>query len=157
MTTDAPAPTVVLVDGSEVGWHALRSAAKRAATAGAAIVCVSVTPPRLERGHAAHFDPDSHELDAAFANDALRRAAAMAASLAVEVTVIHRIGRPVAVLAEEAKERSADRIVIGCRPRLIGFAVPDFAEQLRSLTAIHVESVQLPERPLPRPAGPAPE
>lgn len=148
------APTVVLVDGSEVGWHALRFAARRAASTGCPIVCVVVTPPRLERGHAAHFDPESNLLDAAFAKDVLSHAATLCAQLPVQATMVHSIGRPVAALAQEAKNRLADFIVIGRRPRLSGFPLPDLAEQLDALTGIEVHAVELPDRLLPEPTRP---
>lgn len=154
MPTDQRPPTVVLVDGSEVGWHALRFAARRAAASGAPIVCVAVTPPRLERGHAAHFDPDSDLLDAEFADDILRRAAGLCAQVPVEAVMVHRTGRPVSALADEARDRGADSIVIGRRPRLTGFPLPDFAEQLDALTGITVHAIELPQRPLPEPARP---
>jgi nucleotide-binding universal stress UspA family protein len=159
MPTDVPAPpTVVLVDGSEVGWHALRFAARRAAETGGGIVCVAVTPPRLERGRAAHFDPESDQLDTAFADELLRRAGDLCAQASGFVALVRRIGIPVTALAAVAAERGADCIVIGRRPRLSGFALPDFAEQLGALAGISVHAVELPPRPLPvsaRPPGAA--
>lgn len=151
---ELPSPTVVLVDGSEVGWHALRFAARRAAASGCPIICVAVTPPRLERGHAAHFDPDSNLLDAEFADGILSHAAALCAQVPVEAVMVHRIGRPVAALADEAKDRAAACIVVGRRPPLNGFSLPDLAEQLEALAGITVHAVELPDRPLPEPARP---
>jgi nucleotide-binding universal stress UspA family protein len=154
MVDDTGAPTVVLVDGSEVGWHALRFATRRAAETGGPIVCVAVTPPRLERGRAAHFDPDSDQLDAEFAAEVLSRAAAVCQQVPVEAAMVHRIGIPVTALADEARERAADCIVIGRRPRLRGFSLPDFAEQLDELVGVTVHAIELPDRPLPEPARP---
>lgn len=154
MPDDERPPTVVFVDGSEVGWLALRFAAGRAAATGAPIVCVAVTPPRLERGHAAHFDPDSDQLDAEFADEVLSRAAALCAQLPIAATMVHRVGRPVAALAAEATARMADGLVVGRRPRLRGYSLPDLAEQLDALTGIAVHAVELPDRPLPAPARP---
>lgn len=154
MADPLSAPTVVLVDGSEVGWHALRFAARRAASSGCPIVCVVVTPPRLERGHAAHFDPESDLLDAEFVDQVLGHAATLCAQLPLDAVMVHSIGRPVAALAAEAKNRGADFIVVGRRPRLAGFPLPDLAEQLDAVTGIAVHAVELPDRPLPEPARP---
>ena len=70
------------------------------------------------------------------------------------VELVRRIGIPVTALAAEANERGADCIVIGRRPRLSGFALPDLAEQLAALNGIAVHAVEMPDRPLPTPAGP---
>jgi hypothetical protein len=155
VSAGAVGPVLVIVDGSEVGWHALGVAADRASADNQPLVCAAVTPPRLERGRTAHFDPDSDQLDADFAGMVLGRASDLCRERNVEVTMVHCVGRPVAAVADEVRSRSIASIYVGRRPPLAGFALPDFSEQLAALTGVEVEAVELPPRALPTPAGPA--
>lgn len=149
---DAAGPVLVIVDGSEVGWLAVDTAAARARESGCPLVCMSVAPARLTRGRAAHFDPESEALDDDFAEGVLGEAVQRCAERGIEPETVRRTGSPVGMVAAEATSRAASRIVIGRRPRLAGFALPDLAERLRTLTTVPVDVVELPDRPLPRPA-----
>jgi hypothetical protein len=147
-------PVLVVVDGSEVGWLALGAAVEYAGSDGCTLVCMSVAPLRLTRGRAAHFDPESDELDIDFAERVLAETARRCRDRGIEPITVRRTGSPVAMVIAEALDRHARRIVVGRRPRLAGFAPPDFAERLRGMTDVPIDVVELPERPLPSPARP---
>ncbi len=144
-------PVLVVVDGSEVGWLALAAALERAGAAGCGVVALAVSPPRLIRGRAAHFDPEPEALDVAFADEVLTEAGARAGAAGVDLVGVRRTGGPVATIAAEAADHGARLVVVGRRPRLEGLELPDLTEQLVAATSVPVLVVDLPERPLPRP------
>jgi hypothetical protein len=154
VSDDGSGPVLVIVDGSEVGWHALGMAAARAISENRSLICAAITPPRLERGRTAHFDPESHLLDSEFADMVLGRAAEQCRERDVPATTVRLLGRPVSAVVDEVRSRSVAAIYVGRRPPLAGFALPDFSEQLTAATGIKVEAVELPPRALPTPARP---
>ena len=139
----ALAPVLVLVDGSDVGWLAL-DAAIEAVSAGGPLVCLSVYPPRLTRGRAAHFDPEPEALDIEFADGVLATALERAHAAGVEAESVRRVGGPVAEIVAAAAECEARLVVVGRRPPLPGLALPDPTEQLAAACPVPVQVVDLP-------------
>jgi nucleotide-binding universal stress UspA family protein len=107
---------VIATDGSAGGQEAVRYGAALAKRAGAraTIVCVRHAPPRMF-GDPFYARELSREL--ARARDVVKVAAAELASAGIDVEIEVLEGNPAAQIANLARSRDADLIVIGSRGR----------------------------------------
>ncbi len=108
-----PAPIVVGYDGSAASHAALARAARDAADGATVVVVTAFEPPAEWLGHP--YDQRALDEHRGKAEAALREAAAHPALEGVTVETEMIAGKPAEVIANVARTRDAEEIVIGSR------------------------------------------
>ena len=109
---------VVGIDGSELGWLALKNAAELARATGASVQIAHITPP-VSQFTAEDFRAAAGWLEAqeSYSHGLLREAVARVKETGIEVEPVSKLGTPAEALADLAQVKEVTMVVVGHRGR----------------------------------------